>query len=168
MYVHLAFRKYDNLDIFSTVYSGFMVYQQHIPGCCPANVNMKHYGSHSNFGLTHPIISFWWPEQLPVVVVMNKPHLCVVNNTYPGTWRPHTKFQLDWSLAARTTSYGCGYDKITPLSYPNVVNNAHPDTWRPHVKLQPGWSFNLLLTAKITPCGCGYDKTTPTATLTCG
>ena len=33
---------------------------------CPANVNMKHYRSHSRFGLVGPSISFWQPKQLPV------------------------------------------------------------------------------------------------------
>ena len=34
---------------------------------CPANVNTKHYRSHSNFGLVAPLISSGLPKQFPVL-----------------------------------------------------------------------------------------------------
>ena len=41
---------------------------------CPANINMKLYRNHSNFGLVGPVISFWQPKQIPVGVANSKPH----------------------------------------------------------------------------------------------
>ena len=42
---------------------------------CPTNVNMKHYASHSNFGLIGPLISFWHTKKkLPVGMATIKPH----------------------------------------------------------------------------------------------
>ena len=68
----------------------------------PANVNMKHYRSLSNFGLVGPLISFWQPKQLPVSVANTKPHTLphphVVNKAHPITWTPYAKFQPDWSI----------------------------------------------------------------------
>ena len=55
---------------------------------CPANVNMKHYRSNSNFGLVGPLISFWQPN--PVGVADTNPHTSqhphVVNNAHPIHW----------------------------------------------------------------------------------
>ena len=72
-------------------------YTQH----CPADVNMKHYRSLSNFGLVTTLISFWQPK-LPIGVANKNPHTLpqppVVINAHPVTWIPYAKFQLDWSI----------------------------------------------------------------------
>ena len=67
--------------------------------CCPANVNMKHYRSHSNFGLVGHLISFWKPKQRSVCVTNAKPltlpYPHVVNNAYPDTWTLYAQFEPD-------------------------------------------------------------------------
>ena len=95
--------------------------------CYPANVNMTHYRSHSNFGLVGPLISFWQPEEPLVGVAKTKshllphllPHLDVVNNANPITWTPYAKFQPDWSindfLAGKMMFNECGNDQTTPI-----------------------------------------------------
>ena len=42
---------------------------------CTANVNMKHYRSHSNFSHIGPLIILWHSKQLPVGVANTKPHI---------------------------------------------------------------------------------------------
>ena len=58
----------------------------------PANVNVKHYRNHLNFGLVGPLISFWYPKQVPVSVANTEPHILphshVVNNAHLITWAP--------------------------------------------------------------------------------
>ena len=56
-----------------------------------------------------------------------RPHPYLVNNAFPGTWRPHAKILSDWlliSFSAKITSCGCGYEKPHPLLCPHVFNTA--------------------------------------------
>ena len=116
----------------------------------PANVNMKHYRSLSNFALVGPLISFWQPKQLSQDVANIKshtlPHAHVVCNAHPVTWTPYAKFQPYWSinefLVGIMTSYGCGNDQTTPIDNAYVICNAHLVARKPNSKFQWVWSFD--------------------------
>ena len=62
---------------------------------------MKHYRSHSNFGLFDPLISFCHKKN-PMGGATTKPHPLthphVVNNAHPVACGPHAKFLPDRSL----------------------------------------------------------------------
>ena len=91
--------------------------------CCPANDNIKHHRSLSNFTLVGTLIIFWQPKLLSQGVANIKPHTLphshVVCNAHPVTWTPYAKFQPYKSiyefLVGIMTSYGCGNDQTTPI-----------------------------------------------------
>ena len=91
------------------------------------------------------------------------PHPQVVNNSNPGSQRPHAKFQPDWSydyfLAGKTTFCECSYDKTTPtamwlLTLTLLLRYHMSNCW-------PDWSSYKFLLIKTTSCGCGNNKPHP-------
>ena len=52
-------------------------------------------------------------------VAKARSHQYLVNNAFPGTGRPHTKFFAglvsDLLFSAKITSCGCGYEKTIPI-----------------------------------------------------
>ena len=68
-------------------------------------------GNHMpNFNLVYPIISFW-RQTTSCGCGYNQTIPNLVNNAYPGIWRPQVKFRSDlsfnWLLVAKTTSCVC-------------------------------------------------------------
>ena len=56
------FCKYATMELEKYTATYMCVYVYILPAytkCSPANVNMKHYRSHSNFDKIGPLISFW-------------------------------------------------------------------------------------------------------------
>ena len=88
----------------------------------------------------------------------------MVNNAHPVTWKPHAKFQPDWSfnslMAVKTTSDGYGRDKTTPLPHLHEVNNAYPGTWN-HITNLAGLVQKFAFGSQNNFEGCGHDQTTP-------